>query len=192
MPAHRGLIVALVLALSACTDTDMLERENKALRQQIEVRQAQIDYNEKQASVARGCDLWRAVCPDSMVARGRAALADGYSGSGGWFWLSFILKLVAIGAAPSAFVGVAAWLWFRFAKPASGEAEAARMIVASAQAEAEKAQQIATQFRQDAQNTAMRLAAERKKLAEIQHQTKLARDELKITKQAMDALSSFS
>jgi hypothetical protein len=170
----------------------MLELENKILRQQIEVRQAEIDYNESQASVARGCDLWRAVCPDSMVARGRTALADGYSGSGRWFWLAFILKLVAIGAAPAAFLGVAAWSWFRFAKPEADKAEAARMIAASAQAEAEKAKQAATQARQDIQNTALRLAAERKNLAELQHQTKLARDELKITKQAIDALSSFS
>ena len=106
--------------------------------------------------------------------------------------MAFILKLVAIGAAPAGFLGVAAWSWFRFAKPAADEVEAARMLVASAQADARKAQQTATQFRQDAQSTAMRLTAERRNLAEIQHQTKLALNELKITKQAIDALTSFS
>lgn len=186
-----GLVVVLALVLAGCADTETLKLENKMLRKQIEVRQSEIEYNEKQASIARGCDLWRSVCPDSMVVRGRIALADGYSGSGAWFWLAFIFKLCAIGAMPGAFVGFAAWSWFRFGKPEASRVEAAQLIVASARAEAESAQRATMLAQQDAQNIARQLAVARQNLAEVQHEAELVRADLDATKRAMDALSSF-
>ena len=131
---YRLIAILLLIFLQGCDSrVDSLQAENKKLKAEVSAlaitnadSQLEIEYMASEASFAAGCDYLIAVCPGAAVETGRKALSSGYGGNGGWFWLAFILKLLAIGAVSGGCVGVALWLWYCAVKPAKSESDDAQ------------------------------------------------------------------
>lgn len=110
MSAHRLAVpLLIVLILSGCDDSERLIDENKQLRAELHARQSElselevrlqtdIEARRTDAAVAAGCDFLAPICPSSITAAGRDALAQGYSpGSKGLFWIIAFVKTALVG-----------------------------------------------------------------------------------------------
>ncbi|MGG5543674.1 hypothetical protein P4G95_02680 [Burkholderia vietnamiensis] len=110
MSAHRLTApLLIVLALSGCDDSERLIAENRQLRAELHARQSElselevrlqtdIEARRTDAAVAAGCDFLVSICPSSITAAGRDALAQGYSpGSNGLFWIIAFVKTALVG-----------------------------------------------------------------------------------------------
>ena len=162
MEARRAsLTLALAMALllvAGCEDATRLRAENEVLRQKLDQqagkRQAELEFMEKQAGIAAGCDWLIALCPASVTAPGRKAQAEGFGGGNSFsFWLAFVGKCMAVGVFMASLAGVIAWLWVRLGRP---EAEA----VAKAEALVEQAGELTRAAQEQvvqAEGTAVRL-----------------------------------
>ncbi|HDR9153426.1 TPA: hypothetical protein QDA88_005871 [Burkholderia vietnamiensis] len=121
MSAHRLVApLLIVLVLSGCDDSERLIAENRQLRAELHARQSElselevrlqtgIEARRTDAAVAAGCDFLVPICPSSITAAGRDALAQGYSpGSKGLFWIIVFVKTLLVGCAIGAVLGA---LW---------------------------------------------------------------------------------
>ncbi|MBR7999862.1 hypothetical protein [Burkholderia vietnamiensis] len=120
MSAHRlaaPLLIVIALALSGCDDSERLITENKQLKAELHARQSElaelevrlqtdIETRRTDAAVAAGCDFLVSMCPSSVTAAGRDALAHGYSpGSKGLFWFIAFVKAALVGCLIGAALG---------------------------------------------------------------------------------------
>ncbi|WP_155626236.1 MULTISPECIES: hypothetical protein [Burkholderia cepacia complex] len=110
MSAHRLAVPLLIaLTLSGCDDSERLIAENKQLKADLHARQSElselevrlqtdIEMRRTDAAVAAGCDFLVPMCPSSVTAAGRDALAQGYSpASKGLFWIIAFVKAALVG-----------------------------------------------------------------------------------------------
>jgi len=205
LPMNKFLIFILFLMLSGCDSH--LRDENKKLNAQVQElskniqdRTAEIAYFESQAGVARGCDFLISVCPASVVAVGRKAIQDGYGGATGfWFWLAFILKLAAGGAAIGVTAGTSIWIWFFAGKPEKTKADEARMAICQAQEKADLAVQLMKKAQAAEQTAAVgfrettaQIRSAEAHLATIQQKILEEDENLETVRQAAEALKAFS
>lgn len=185
---------------SMLQENERLKTEVSQLKEASANRQAEIDYMASQASIAAGCDYLIPVCPASAVDTGRKALAGGYGGTGGWlFWLAFILKWLAVGAAVGGCVGVSIWIWQLAGKPEKTKADEARKAIAQAQEKANLAVQIMkkSQAAEQAAGVGLREVNEQIQLAEnqlaaVQQKIETESKKLDSIKAAAAALRAFS
>ena len=183
MALNYGLMLAMLALLVGCTD-DKLKAEYDLLRQQLDEcqaamaqkqaaafgeRQALLEYGERQAAIAAGCDWLVPICPASVTDAGHQAQSKGYGGGGsGWYWAIALGKLLALGAILGSAAAAAAWGWVRHAAPARDAVAAARRDIETAEARAAAAQRAALQAEIEERQARVRLAAVGHDLAEMQ------------------------
>jgi len=179
MAKTRGLTALLLVAsLAGCADREAVEKlriERDQLQQQLATQQAQraadLAYWERQASIAAGCDYGVPLCPDSVVAQGRQAQAEGYGGgTSPWFWLAFVLKWVAGLGGLGAMFGVAVLMWIRLISPARDALERAQSTIQEEQAKAAAARQQATIARQQEAQLQASIEVKAQRHAELDQQ----------------------
>lgn len=109
----RARWALIALTLTGCGDAAQLAEladENRRLRQELQEaatalderwveRQTDLAYWRHEATIAAACDYLIPICPGSMTAPGREAIANGaYGGGGALFWGLVAAKLAALGA----------------------------------------------------------------------------------------------
>lgn len=204
---YRLIAILLLIFLQGCDSrVDSLQAENKKLKAEVSAlaitnadRQLEIEYMASEASFAAGCDYLIAVCPGAAVETGRKALSSGYGGNGGWFWLAFILKLLAIGAVSGGCVGVALWLWYCAVKPAKSESDDAQKNIDQAGEKIAAAKQFVERVKKEAKAADAIIAAKKeeiieleKKLNETQNRTEIELKRQESIKLATAALRGFT
>lgn len=157
METNRRLIfLALIfMSLSGCAEQDkdvtILARERDSyagqlavakenLKQQMGAEQARIEYFERQASIARGCDLIIPVCPPSLIEPGHRAITNGFAGTSWWVWIAFAVKLIVLCAASGFAVAAFLATKIRLATPAKIELENAINLIETAKTKKEQAE----------------------------------------------------
>ena len=155
METNRRLIfLALIItSLAGCAEQDkdvaILARERDSyagqlavakenIKQQMGAEQARIEYFERQASIARGCDLIIPVCPPSLTEPGHRAITNGFAGTSWWVWLIFAVKLVVLCTASGFAVAAFLAAKIRLANPAKIELENAINLIETSKAKAEQ------------------------------------------------------
>lgn len=182
-PLRISLGFLLILLLTGCLEkTDCTAEINQKMIEAEAKTHVYVDYMESQASIARGCDTVLSLCPSSITKTGREAIANGYMGNGGWFWLAAFLKLAIIAGMAGAMFASFVQVWVRFTLPslndrktamqmintATDQAETARQSAAVAQiAEAEAKKRIAS-FKNEAVTIENQILASRQRLAEAE------------------------
>jgi hypothetical protein len=133
------VLATVLLAGCECVDVRM---ENRALREALERQEgaamAEISRRERAASIAQACDWIVPVCPESVAAPGRAALADGYGVSRlslGLTVLKVLVVLVPPAVIVGALTGATGWAWSMWSRPALARAEQARRLLARLEVE---------------------------------------------------------
>ena len=122
------MATGLVMCLSACQPlcqescqeaTRLCEAQNKALKQQLNDQTQQYQewakrinshyaYWERQAAIAKGCDVLFPVCTTAMTEQGRDAVRRGFGGlDDEVLWLIAMAKLMLI----AGIVAIALWYW---------------------------------------------------------------------------------
>lgn len=134
-----GLILVVALGLPGCDTAQVRELQSwnvelqRQLHEQGAAREAEIQYEERQASVTLGCSILFDTCPADMTEPGRLALERGYAGSLSWpFWLMFLMKLAAISAAIGGVLGGLAVLWINAGRPAQDTVERELAVLTNA------------------------------------------------------------
>ena len=129
MQLHRFIMTSgLAISLSACQplcqdqfaqSMRLCEAQNSALKQQLTEQTQQYqqwakrmvshyDYWERQASIAKGCDVLFPVCTASMTKQGRDAIRRGFGGMDDEaLWLIAMAKLMLIAIV----VAMVLWYW---------------------------------------------------------------------------------
>lgn len=205
--ARRASLIATALVaalLAGCNeDVSRLKSENARLRQELAQqagqRQADLDYMEKQAGIAAGCDWLLPLCPGSIVETGRQAQEQGFSGSHSFhFWLAFILKLLAAGSFLGGMGGIAAWLWVQIGRPDAEAVARAERLIEQGDAIARAAQQRAAQAEARAQELDRANDEAQAALDDLNQQIEAGKRaleaqkrEIEATKAAQAALSAF-
>ncbi len=119
--------------------------ENKQLKAELHARQNElselevrlqvdIEMHRKDAAVAAGCDFLIPICPSSVTAAGRDALAQGYSpGSKGLFWTIAFAKAALVGCLIGATLGAFRCAFYKYRlKVIHAEAERLRNEITAA------------------------------------------------------------
>lgn len=134
-----GLILVVALGLPGCDTAQVRELQSRnvelqrQLHEQGAAREAEIQYEERQASVTLGCAILFDICPTDMTEPGMQALDRGYAGSLSWpFWLMFLMKLAAIGAAIGGVLGGLAVFWINAGRPALDKVERELAVLTNA------------------------------------------------------------
>ncbi len=134
-------VLFLAISLLGCSldprDIEIKRLEN-ALSEQLGNRQANLEFAERQVGIYQGCIFLFNICPASALEKGKIAIKYGYTGASSyWFWLPVIGKLFAI----AVFLGTMLWvtlhLTFTFTQPIQTEINAAKALIADAQAQEE-------------------------------------------------------
>lgn len=112
--------------------TALVEKVNGDYAERIAKLNEKTDYWDSQATRAAACDYLIPICPSSLTAAGREAIAAGYGGAGVGFYALVAAKLAALVAVVAAALGALAAVFYRFVMPARSEVEAARAAVAGA------------------------------------------------------------
>ncbi len=123
------ILISSAALISACGESE-LKKEVIELRRDAAERRAELEYLERQASIAAGCDFMIQICPDSVTKPGRAAQQSGLGGGSDWpFWLAVVGKMAALGAAVGSMISAARLVWVRFGQPSAAEIESARQMI---------------------------------------------------------------
>jgi hypothetical protein len=180
MQTHRLISLLLFVGLAGCTGSRS-EYENSILRQQvlqltnqIETKQLEMRYFERQAAIAAGCDAWIPICPSSITAPGHRAQAAGYGGATDWLcWVVFVIKfsMLGIALASAIIVFLLARVWLIF--PAKSKLMKARQVVESANV--------------NVKQTHALVAAAKVELSEILNQITISRRMLSVLEEQLSA-----
>lgn len=126
-----GLVVGMSCAFAA-SEVPPTEQMDPRLK---------VQYLEKQAAIAAGCDYLIRLCPARVVAIGREAQAKGYSGaSSPVFWVAFVAKLAGIGALLGGGGCVAFWFWIRIGRPEAIDVARAKLLIACSETQIKTAE----------------------------------------------------
>lgn len=186
----RAIAIVIALSLGGCADAELekilaKERADAAARA----------YAERQATIAQACEHVINICPASMTAAGRAAIAKGASGGGPLFWLLVTLKVMAIlvpaAAATGAAAGASGWIWARLSQPALDDLQTARKTISQAQQTAQRAAADAQAWAQQAEAAKAEALAAASAKAEAEAQLESLRLEIERLQSAKSLLTGL-
>lgn len=201
------------MSLTGCAEQDkgvtILARERDSyagqlavakenLKQQMGAEQARIEYFERQASIARGCDLIIPVCPPSLTEPGHRAITNGFAGTSWWVWIVFAVKLIVLCAASGFAVAAFLAAKIRLATPARIELENAINLIETAKIKKEQADREISELEARSKELQCEIDDLNKKIDYanqefewIENSITTAKTDLAAIKEAQGALGSF-